>query len=160
MILSVSMFWFKTARHILVKMKVSTIEGTLKCAATLSPTKGNVSLLTEQDTHQGKLRLGLTEDFNFCYYDYKLTKNCVKFVVRFNIFTFCSESELQGLERMPSTFSHLKHWPSPSLEQAQLEPGPVPGAQHSQPGVRPPCCSSLQSLFTPVSTSVTILHIC
>ena len=46
----------------------------------------------------------------FLLFGYKLTtKNCVKFVVRFNIFTFCSESELQGLERMPSTFSHLKH---------------------------------------------------
>ena len=96
----------------------------------------------------------------FFWFDYKLTtKNCVKFVVRFNIFTFCSVSELQGLERMPSTFSHLKHWPSPSLQLAELEPGPMLSVQHSHPGVRPPCCSSLQSLFTLVSTSLKIFHI-
>ena len=102
-------FVIQTARHILVKMKVSTIKETLKCAVTLYPTEENFSLLYEQDKREGKFRLRVTEYFNFCCFDYKLTKNCVKFVVRFNIFTFCSVSELQGLERMPSTFSHLKH---------------------------------------------------
>ena len=108
----------------------------------------------------GKSSRRWRENLIFCCFDYKLTtKNCVKFVVRFNIFTFCSESELQGLERMPSTFSHLKHWPSPSLALAELKPDPMLSVQYSQPGVRPPCCSSLQSLFTLVSTSLKIFHI-
>ena len=65
---------------------------------------------SEEIKINGKFSRRVRENCIFCCFDYKLTtKNCVKFVVRFNIFTFCSESELQGLERMPSTFSHLKH---------------------------------------------------
>ena len=134
-------------------MKVSTTEKkTLKCAATLPAEQRNRGFYPQWVNWGENLLVLVRINLCFCYFDYKLTtKNCVKFVVRFNIFTFCSESELQGLERMPSTFSHLKHWPSPSLQLAELEPGPMLSVQHSHPGVRPPCCSSLQSLFTPVS---------